>query len=317
MFHKDDRHTSIASRLLPAIVIILTITLCSVLHGQNTTKPSDNSLPGYNIKKPDLTYILPFQLNEVSGIVLADQSTVACVQDENGIIFLYDLNTRKITRTIAFQGNGDYEDIARAGNNYYILRSDGMLFEVAAGKTIQIKALSATAIPYNNLEGLFFDQKNNMLLIAPKDSPEKGTVDKSKPSVYGFDLTKRSLLSNPVFVFDMKAMRKFVSDNKIVLSKDEDKKYDFKFEPSAIALHPVTNRLYILSGSENLLFVFSIRGEPESVIILDRNMFTQPEGICFFSNGDMLISNEGSGKQPTLLRFNYTRPTSKTLKPTL
>jgi hypothetical protein len=34
-------------------------------------------------------------------------------------------------------------------------------------------------------------------------------------------------------------------------------------------------------------------------------MQSEAEGISFFENGDMLISNEGEDRKPTLLRFNY------------
>ena len=99
---------------------------------------------------------------------------------------------------------------------------------------------------------------------------------------------------------------KFVADNKIVVSKSKDgNKYDFSFSPSALAINPVNNKVYVLSGSELLLFVFDTRGTIESVIPLGQDLFTQPEGIAFERNGDMLISNEGQKKNPTILRFRY------------
>lgn len=40
--------------------------------------------------------------------------------------------------------------------------------------------------------------------------------------------------------------------------------------------------------------------------LLNPLVFNKPEGITFFENGDMMISNEGQHKKPTLLRFNYS-----------
>ena len=48
----------------------------------------------YNLSKPDKIYILPPALKEVSGITGTDASSIACIQDENGIIFIYDLETK-------------------------------------------------------------------------------------------------------------------------------------------------------------------------------------------------------------------------------
>jgi hypothetical protein len=38
---------------------------------------------------------------------------------------------------------------------------------------------------------------------------------------------------------------------------------------------------------------------------LNPAMFNKPEGITFFANGDMLITNEGQEGSPTLLCFPY------------
>jgi hypothetical protein len=37
--------------------------------------------------------------------------------------------------------------------------------------------------------------------------------------------------------------------------------------------------------------------------LLDPEMFNKSEGIAFYENGDMLITNEGQDKKPTLLHF--------------
>ena len=56
-----------------------------------------------------------------------------------------------------------------------------------------------------------------------------------------------------------------------------------------------------------MLFVFDMNGTIEYMEKLNPDIFNQPEGITFLKNGDMLISNEGQNKNPTLLRFNYNR----------
>ncbi len=56
---------------------------------------------------------------------------------------------------------------------------------------------------------------------------------------------------------------------------------------------------------ENMLFIISSNGAIEHIEKLDKDIFNMPEGITFFDNGDMLISNEGQNKVATLLRFNY------------
>jgi hypothetical protein len=50
-----------------------------------------------------------------------------------------------------------------------------------------------------------------------------------------------------------------------------------------------------------------MNGTIEYIEKLNPDVFNMPEGIAFFGNGDMLISNEGRINPPTILRFNYKR----------
>jgi hypothetical protein len=267
----------------------------------------------YNLSSPDKIYVLPNSLKEVSGITEIDSSSVACIQDENGILFIYDLITEQIKKQYTFYYNGDYEGIARAGKIIYILRSDGMLFEITNYQSASSTVKSySTGIPAKDNEGLCFDPKANRLLIAPKLNSLEKAEDKDHRHIYSFNLKSKKLAEKPEFVFDLKMINKFVLENKIKVPMKNGKKGhknepDIEFRPSAIGIHPITNRLFVLSGMEKLLFVFDMNGEIEYIEKLDPELFVQPEGITFLKNGDMLISNDMRKKKPTILRFNYLR----------
>jgi len=266
----------------------------------------------YNLSKPDNIYVLPFSFKEVSGITSTGESRIACIQDENGILYTYDLISGQIINRLSFFGNGDYEGIAMVDKSVFILRSDGMLFEVSGFESENYKTLTyQTDIQEKDSEGLCFDKSANRLLIAPKSQPEKNSGNKDKRFIYAFDLKSKKLIRNPVYVFDLSLINKFALDNDIKVPKNSDKKGDKKepdieFRPSAVGIHPITNKLYLISGVEKLLFVFDRNGKIEFMAKLDKDLFNQPEGITFLKNGDMLISNEGENKNPRLLRFNYS-----------
>ncbi|HSL87518.1 MAG TPA: hypothetical protein VK861_11325, partial [Bacteroidales bacterium] len=140
--------------------------------------------------------------------------------------------------------------------------------------------------------------------------PKSNIIDakKSKRAIYGFNLNKKKLLEKPVIKFDMSDIRKFAIENKIDLpmtGKKDKKEPVIELRASAIAIHPLTNKLYLISGVEKLLFVFDMEGTIEYMEKLDSDLFRQPEGITFLGNGDMLISNEGRGDRATILRFNF------------
>src|SRR5690606_13630350 len=121
------------------------------------------------------------ELREVSGIALLPDGLMACIQDEDGILFLYDLHKKAIQEKIQFADAGDYEGLAIVGNTAFVVRSDGAIYQVSdfrSGKpevTLHKSVLAAT----QNTEGLAYDKANNRLLIACKG------YDKALPDAKG------------------------------------------------------------------------------------------------------------------------------------
>lgn len=268
--------------------------------GEKSTKAT-----GYNLSEPDRIIKLAPVLHEVSGITIIDSLYVACVQDENGIVFIVDARSGEIRDKFTFHLPGDYEGITRDGRTLYVLRSDGVLFQISLnGFSGSLKKSVALGIPRHDNEGLCYDGKNRRLLIVPKHKPGKESENEGKHPVYGFDLRSESLLEKPVFGLDLKEIKKFADENNIEPSGNDSK---IRLRPSAIGIHPITNELYILSAASGMLFVFDARGTIKHIEKLEKDIFNMPEGISFFENGDMLISNEGRNRAPTLLRFNYKR----------
>jgi uncharacterized protein YjiK len=291
--------------------IFLFITADLTACGQ-TEIPEGNSSSeiDYDLSAPGRVYILPASLHEISGITEVDASSIACVQDEHGIIFIHDINRNLITRQFFFAAEGDYEGIARVDNTLFVLRSDEMLTEIMNFRSDKLERRAHMVnVPGKDTEGLCYDKDNNRLLIAPKENPDDKSGNKDKRFIYGFDLASKSLIKDPVISFDIKAIERFVLDNNIKVpmkgKKGEDKKPDIKMQISAVGIHPVTKRLFVISGPERILFVFDMKGNIEYIERLDSDLFPQPEGITFMKNGDMFISSEGGKRSATLVRFNY------------
>ncbi len=75
-------------------------------------------------------YILPGVLNEISGIVHNQNGILYCINDEDGIVFLYDVVKEEIVKKINFGKNGDYEDIAIVESQLYVLKSNGTIYRI-------------------------------------------------------------------------------------------------------------------------------------------------------------------------------------------
>ena len=71
------------------------------------------------------------------------------------------------------------------------------------------------------------------------------------------------------------------------------------FNPSAIAVHPVTHDVYLFQREIISAWQFS----PTMVILksfqfIDKDLMPQPEGICFSPEGKLYISSEGKKGEP-------------------
>lgn len=229
------------------------------------------------------TWELPNELDEVSGIAFVDNQRLACIQDEEGTIFIYNLSTERIEKEIDFADDGDYEGIAIAGNIAYVVKSDGDLFEVRNFMgTPQVTEYKTFLSADDNVEGLFFDKKQKLLWLAPKEE-DPNTNDYK--GVYAFDPDRRQMLKDPVFklTFDGKAMEDV---------KDED--IEDRFFPSEISRNPSTGQVVLLEGVNSKLLILDNSGKVIKLYILDRDYFPQPEGIAFDKDNNLCISNEGN-----------------------
>jgi hypothetical protein len=297
------KKSSLATLFSGTIIFIIALLGC----GPNTS--NQGKIMDYDLTKPDASYILPDTLREISGLTDLDSISFACIQDENGILFIYDAFKNEIIKQYTFHIDGDYEGITRVEKTIYILRSDGTLFEISDYQSKDFKLTShETGIPSSNNEGLCYDEEQNRLLIACKGKIGKGPEYKDKRAIYAFDLKTKTLSKEPVFDFDVQHIKQFALTHEITLPEKERKGRPepiMRFRPSAIGIHPVNKKLYLLSAADHFLFVFDMQGKINNIEALNQEMFNKAEGITFFQNGDMLIVNEGQNKKPTLLKFNY------------
>jgi uncharacterized protein YjiK len=296
--------------MLSISLLLLSSFIAFSCSGNSVGIKSVNAI-GYTLTEPDKTIILPGILREISGLTVIDSSSVACIQDEKGVVYIFDVLNDEIRKEIYFNSDGDYEAICRVDQTLYVLRSDGVLFKISNYKSSSFaEKIKLKGIYTADNEGLCYDPVNRRLLIAPKSKPEKGSGFRGDHIIYGFDLSSQSLLKKPVIEIDLAAVKRFLAEKQDILLKKNKKKVkkylpEINFKPSDICIHPVTHKLYVLSGEERTLYVFNTDGTIEYAEKLDPYIFNMPEGIAFFGNGDMLISNEAGNRYPTILIFNY------------
>lgn len=286
----------------------ISVYLAFVLGITSTSCDKENNLQ-YDITNPAKKCDLPEILQEISGITELDSSHIVCVQDENGILFIVDINTGEITNQYAFGEDGDYEGITRVENIVYILMSDGILIELSGWDSGNVKSQTySTNIPAKNNEGLCYDPGNNRLLIGCKTKAGKGSEFKDVRSIYAFDLNTKKLSDQPVIEFNVSEIADYAKSKGIKLPTKTKKKTkeiaeNFKMAISAIAIHPKSGDLYVLCAIDYLFMIFDSKGQIKSIKQLPTDLFPQAEGITFLNNGDMVITTEGQDDKARLYLF--------------
>lgn len=251
----------------------------------------ERNMPGSQVMTIIEQWDMPDELEEISGISFIDDNRVACVQDEKGVVFIYNLKTSKVEKKIDFGDSGDYEGITMVGTTCYVLRSDGVLFKIEdldSDPKETVKIETSLKSEYN-FEGLCYDKKNDQLLLAIKDKAS----DDFKP-VYAFDLNTNTLKKDPVFTIPF---------NSNVFDKLKEKRSNKLMRPSDLAINPKDGKVYITEGSNPKLLITSTNGTPEKLYVLKEKQFAQPEGVTFNSKGEIFISNEGHGGPGNIIKL--------------
>lgn len=275
----------------------------------HTTAPGKANPVGYDLSNPDRKLTLPPVLFEISGIAVIDSVSVACIQDENGVVFVYDLEKNDIRDYFTFHYPGDYEGIADIGGAFYVLRSDGTLFETRPHQSPDsTRQIPSTGVPSAEYEGLCYDSRYHRLLIVPKNKPGKEYGDRKKQPVYGLDPGFDDKGWEKVLDFDFSGIAGYSLENNIKLHGNKD---EINLRISDIAIHPLTDMLFAISAVNRIICVFNRDGSVHYIEKLDPELFNLPEGISFHENGDMLISNEGGNNYPTILLFKYQNADGK------
>ncbi|WP_421919874.1 SdiA-regulated domain-containing protein [Marinifilum sp.] len=269
----------------------------------------------YDIYEPDKKCELKDDLREISGLTYYSENSILCVNDEEGIIYKYNHKKKEVTKKYHFDYPGDYEGIELIDSVVYVLRSDGKIFKVDHFKDksrISSEKNSTQLHAGNDTEGLAYDPKTNSLLVACKGKP---SIEKQKyhgkRAIYEYSIQKKKLSNEPKYLIDQEQIRKILEFDSYsnfsvkLLEKINPSEGDITFQPSAIAIHPITKNLYVLASVGKLLLVLNPKGEVKTIVKLKRKIFRQPEGICFAPDGTMFISNEGRGKKAILLKYSY------------
>jgi len=234
-------------------------------------------------------------LQEISGIFfLNDGLKMAGINDEEGRLFIIDYSGEVPTRSFTFGKAGDFEDITADKTYYYILQSKGKIHRVRRDSVSGPEVIFDLQEKDSDFETLYFDESRNSLVMLCKSCRLR--EKNGKIPAFCFNLQTLKFDKDPCYEFDTRRVRQLVNN-----------KY-LDCRPSAAAVHPLLNKLFVLCSIGKVLVICDLNGKVLEAFQLDPSFFPQPEGITFAPNGDMYISNEGQSGRGTIVRFPFVAP---------
>jgi len=250
----------------------------------------------YDLAHPLKKWSLSDSLAEISGIVWREADRFLAIEDIHPILYELKLEdtTAIIINKVEFRQTNDdkidFEDLAAVKDTVYALWSHGAIFKIVGQKKGVTSERTKTWLKKdNNTEGLAYDPVSDNLLIACKEASGLEDVKKSTRAIFQFDRKADSLRPEP-----------FMLINKNDFEKVAGEKVDFY--PSAIAIHPTTHDVYIISTKDTKAIAqFSYGGKLKAFDYIDKDMLPQPEGMCFDPQGNLYISTESRHHKPSYI----------------
>jgi hypothetical protein len=276
------------------ILLFLSIIGCKAKKARIIKSP-----PNYSFAEAQ-TIKLDLKLKEISGIAWdANKDEFLAHYDESGKLFLLDKSTLQIKSPspFIFGAKGDYEDVAIYNDIPYVLRSDGMITKIIkTDNTVQGVEMGKLPLTgTNDFETMYADTARKALIMVCKNCEMDS---KSQVSAFAF-------YPDSSAGFNINPLYRINADSIKAIGQRMGHKKTSKFQPSAAAIHPIWNKLVIISSASSQFVIADINGNPEKVFELGSKLFPQPEGITFKRNGDMYISNEGVTSAAKVHRFVF------------
>lgn len=303
------------SSIISISILSASLVLSSCSHSGGEAYPEMEGYGfAYDLTAPDAHYELHDDLYEISGISWYSHNKLACIQDEKGIIYLFDEVTGKISDSYPFAKNGDYEDIAVYQDTAWVLKSNGTIYKVTnfAGYGRETSIIPTSLSARSDTEGMAYDISEKVLLIACKNEPSIVKKEKSDGfrAVYRFRANDNKLEEKPEYLIDFEWFNDLTENTyfkrvSLNLARKLQLANNKVFNPSGLAIHPLEDNLYVISASPGKLIVMKRDGSVSHIKTLDKRIFRQPEGISFSSGGDLYISNEGDNGRGNILKFRY------------
>jgi uncharacterized protein YjiK len=241
---------------------------------------------------PVAMWIMPPLLREISGLTLTSRGTVLTHDDNTGRVSEIDPKTGILIKSFSLLGNQkeDFEAITIAGNDIYLMASDGKLFrfrEGADGQQVSFQMFDTGLGKLCEFESLAYEADSTRLVMVCKR-----ILDKQAPKdlvIYRMPLP----LNRATFSIVQVPIKQVVGSNK------------WKgFRPSDITIDPFTRNYVIIASHEKGLVVLT----PDGDVVRSEPLpgdHRQPEGVAITRDSLLLISDEANVNPAAITLYKW------------
>lgn len=237
-------------------------------------------------------WIMPPQLREISGLALTSRGTVLTHDDNAGRVYEIDPRSGVLLKGFSLIGNQkeDFEAITIAGDDIYLMASDGKLFrfrEGADGQQVQFMFFDTGLKKACEFEGLTYEADSTRLLMVCKRIHDTPTARELR--IYRMPL--------PLNRATITAMRVPLDD---VIGSNKWK----NFRPSDITIDPNTKNYVIIASHEKGLVVIN----PDGDVVRSEPLpgdHRQAEGVAITRDSVLMISDEANVLPPAITLYRW------------
>lgn len=244
---------------------------------------------------PIAMWIMPAELREISGLALTSDGRLLAHDDELARIVEIDARRGLIKKSFMV-GNGirgDFEAITVAGQDIYLLLSNGVLYqfrEGANGAHVPYRTYDLRLGKECEFEGVAYQKDSAWLVLPCKKSHKKHLDDELVIYRWRIGETDDSAVS---------MMTVPVED---VIDGNKWK----KFQPSDITIDPETGNYVIISSREKGIVVLTPEGE-----VLDSQSLPgqhhQAEGVAITNDSILAVSDEATSRPAAITLYRWKR----------
>ena len=254
--------------------------------------------------EPLAKWRLPQVLREISGVALTADGRILVHNDERGRIYVIDPRRGVIVKQFSVGPKAivaDFEGIAVAGNDIFLLESNGNVYQFREGgdkDNVQFTMHDTKLGKECEFEGIAVERGTGAFFLACKTISKKSQRDQLM--IYRW-------LAQP-------GRKSLVSAITVPLAEAVAGNGWKTLHPSDLTIDPATGNFVLIAGREKALIEITQNGDVVRSVPMPEEL-QQPEGVAITADNILIISDEGVTRAAEITLYPWRRQPASEASP--